>query len=100
MSFWNKVVELLQGAPQFLAALLKSGTDLELTGWRVSSTESMSSNISDLLPKKSDNPSEKVSKTSLGLDDTKTPLVTTTDTFVKEGNNNMVVKKGKQNLMW
>ena len=35
---------------------------LELTSWRRSSTEIMSSNISDPLPNKYDNPSEKVRK--------------------------------------
>ena len=34
------------------------------------------------------------------LDDTKEALVFTIDTFVKEGNTDMVDKKGKQNLMW
>ena len=60
----------------------------------------MSSNISDPLPKKSDNPSEKVIKTSGDLDETQKALVTTTDTVVKEGNNDTVDKKGKQKLMW
>ena len=27
MAFWNIIVDLLQEAPQFLATLLKSGTD-------------------------------------------------------------------------
>ena len=53
----------------------------------------MSSNISDPLPKKSDNPSEKVRKKSGDLDDTKHLLVTTTDTFSTEGNTEMVKKK-------
>ena len=70
---------------------------LELTGWIRSSTEIMSSNISDPLPKKSDNPSEKVRKTSGYLDETKKALVATTDTIVKEGNNDMVDKKRKKN---
>ena len=52
----------------------------------------MSSNISDPLPKKSDNPSEKVRKASGDLDDTKKLLVTTTDTVLKEGNTYMVEK--------
>ena len=60
----------------------------------------MSSNISDPLPKKYDNPSEKVRKTSRNLDDNKKALVFNTDTVSKEGNNDMVDKKGKQNLMW
>ena len=59
----------------------------------------MLSSISDPLPKKSDNTSEKVIKTSGDLDDTKNALVTTTDTVAKEGNTAMVDKKGKQNLM-
>ena len=45
----------------------------------------MSSNISDPLPKKSDNTSERVRKTSGDLDETKKVLVTTTDMVVKEG---------------
>ena len=52
----------------------------------------MSSNISDPFPKKSDNPIEKVRKTSGDLDETKKALVTTTDTFVKEGNTDTVTK--------
>ena len=72
---------------------------LELTGWRRSSTEIMSSNISDPLPKKSDNPSEKVRKASGDLDDTKKLLVTTTDTVLKEGNTYMVEKKRKHKIM-
>ena len=59
---------------------------LELTGWRGSITETMSSNISDPLTKKYDNPSEKFRKTSGDLDYTKKALVTTTETVVKEGN--------------
>ena len=69
---------------------------LELKGWRRSSTEIISSNISDQLPKKSDNPSEKVRKTSGDLDDTKNKLVTTTDTVIKEGNTDILDKKGKR----
>ena len=57
----------------------------------------MSSNISDPFPKKSDNPSEKVIKTSGDLDEIEKALVTTTETVVKEGNNYMVDKKGKKN---
>ena len=68
---------------------------LGLTGWRRPITEIVSSNISDPLPKKSDNPSEKVRKTSGDLDDTKKALVTTTYTVVKEGNTDMVDKKMK-----
>ena len=60
----------------------------------------MSSNISDPLPKKSDNSSEKVRKTSGYLDDTKNALVNTTYTVVKEGNTKWHTKKVKQNLMW
>ena len=46
----------------------------------------MSSNISDRLPKKSDNPSEKVREKSGDLDDTKKALVFTTDPrFPKKG---------------
>ena len=60
----------------------------------------MSSNIIGSLPKESDNPSEKVIKTSGYLDYTKKALVFTIDTVVKEGNTNMVYKRGKQNLMW
>ena len=56
---------------------------LELTGWRISRTEIMSSNISEPLPKKYDNPGEKVIKTSGDLDYTKQALVNTTDTVVK-----------------
>ena len=59
----------------------------------------MSSNISDPLSKKCDNPSEKVRKTSGDLDDTKKALVFTTDTVVKNVNTDMVLKKGKK-LMW
>ena len=72
---------------------------LELTEWRIPITEIMSSNISDPLPKRYDNPSEKVIKTSWDLDDTKQALVFTTNTVVKEGNTYMLDKKGKQNLM-
>ena len=43
----------------------------------------MSSNISDLFPKKSDNPSEKVGKTSGDQDETEKSLVTTTGMVVK-----------------
>ena len=60
----------------------------------------MSSNISDPLPKKSDNPSEKVRKTSGDLDDTEKALVPTTDTVVKEVNTDMVDKKIRKNLIW
>ena len=55
----------------------------------------MSYNISDPLPKKSDNPSEKVILKSGDLDETEKALVTTTDTFVKEGKTGMVDKKSK-----
>ena len=60
----------------------------------------MSSNIIGPFPKESDNPSEKFRKTSGDLDDTKKALITTTATVVKEGNTDMVEKKGTQNLMW
>ena len=59
----------------------------------------MYSNISDSLQKKSNNPSENVIKTSGDLDETKNSLVTTTDTFIKEGNNEKIEKKIK-NIMW
>ena len=58
----------------------------------------MSSNIIIPLTKEFDNQSESVRKTSGYLDDTKNALVTPTDTVVKEGNTDMVDKKGKQNL--
>ena len=53
----------------------------------------MYSNISDPLPNKSDNLSEKVRKTSGDLYETKKALVTTTDTVFKEGNTDTVEKK-------
>ena len=53
----------------------------------------MSSNIIVPLPKESDNPSEKVRKTSGDLDDTKQALATTTDTVVKEDETCIVEKK-------
>ena len=52
------------------------------------------------LTEESDNPREKVRKASGDLYDTKTSLVTTTYTVVKEGNTDMVDKKGIQKLMW
>ena len=55
----------------------------------------MSSNISDPFPKKYDNPSEKVRKTSGDLYDIEKAIVTTTDTVVKEGNTDTVDKKRK-----
>ena len=55
----------------------------------------MSSNISDPLKNKYDNPSIVVRKTSGDLDEIENSFVTTTDTVVKEGNTDM----GK-NLMW
>ena len=55
----------------------------------------MSYNISDPLLKKSDNPSEKVRKTSGDLYDIKKALFFTTDTVVKEGNTEIVDKKMK-----
>ena len=60
----------------------------------------MSSNISDPLPNRSDNPSEKVRKTSGDFDDNKKSFVTTTDTVSKERNTDMVDKKGRKNIMW
>ena len=45
---------------------------------------------------KSDNPGEKVRKISGYLDDTKRALVTTTETVIKEGNNDMLDKKSKK----
>ena len=56
---------------------------LELTGWRRSSTEIMSSNTIGPLPNEYYNTSEKGRKTSGYLDDTKKSLVTTTDMVVK-----------------
>ena len=56
----------------------------------------MSSNISEQWTKNSDTPSEKVIKTSGYLDETKKALITTTATVVKEGNTDMVYKKGKK----
>ena len=55
----------------------------------------MSSNISDILPNKYDNPGEKVRKTSGDLDETEKSLVATTYTVDKEGNTEMVDKKSK-----
>ena len=55
----------------------------------------MSSNIIVPLPKESDNPSEKVTKTSGYLDDTKKELANTPDTVFKEGNTDMFDKKSK-----
>ena len=52
------------------------------------------------LTEESDNPREKVRKSSGDLYDTKKELSTSTDTVVKEGTTEMVDKKGKQNLMW
>ena len=69
---------------------------LELTGWIISRTEIMSSNISDPFPKKSDNPSNNVRKKSGDLDENDKALITTTDTIVKERNTNTVDKKGKK----
>ena len=65
----------------------------ELTGWIIASTEIISSNTICPLSKESDNPSEKVRKTGGDLYDIKKTLVTTTETFVKEGNTDMVDKK-------
>ena len=63
--------------------------------WRRSSTEIVSSNIIGPLPNKSENPSEKVKKTSGDLDHTKNSLVFTNDTVVKEGITDTVDKKLK-----
>ena len=52
----------------------------------------MSSNISDPLPKKYDNTSEDIRKTSRDQDETKKKLVTTTDTVFKEGNTDIGTK--------
>ena len=56
----------------------------------------MSFNIIVPLPKEYDNPSENVRKKSGDLDDTKKALVNTTEKVVKEGNTEIVVKKGKR----
>ena len=56
----------------------------------------MSSNNSDPLQKKSDNPSITVRKTSGDLDETEKALVTTTDMVVKEGNTDM---RSKHNMV-
>ena len=53
----------------------------------------MSPNISDPLPKKYDNPSKNVRKTSGYFDENEKALVTTTDKIVKEGKTDMVYKK-------
>ena len=53
----------------------------------------MSSNIIVPLPRESDNPSEKVTKTSGYLDDKKKALFTTTDTVIKERNNVILDEK-------
>ena len=55
----------------------------------------MSSNISEPLQNKCDNPSEKVRKTSGYLDETKKALFTNNETVVKEGNTDTVDKKWK-----
>ena len=55
----------------------------------------MSYNIIGLLPKESDNPSEKVRKISGCLDGTKKELVFTTDTVVREVSTDMVDRKRK-----
>ena len=60
---------------------------IDLTGWIISITEMMSSNIIEQLPKESDDLSEKFIKTSGDLDDTIKALV---------GNTDMVDKKGKK----
>ena len=60
----------------------------------------MSYNISNPLPKESDNPSEKVRNKSGYLYDTEKALITTTDTVVKERNTDMIDKKrGKRNVV-
>ena len=60
----------------------------------------MSPNTIFPLPKESDNPSEKVRKTSWDFDDTKKALVATTDTVVKEGNTDMVKKRNQNKILW
>ena len=69
---------------------------LELTGWKISITEIMSSNSIGILPKKYDYPSEKFRKANGEFDDTKKALVTTIDTIVKEGTTDIVDKKEKK----
>ena len=61
----------------------------------------MSLNIICPLPKEYDTPSEKVRKIGGYLDDTIQALVSTTDTFFKEVNTDMVDKEGKlkQNIV-
>ena len=61
----------------------------------------MSSNISDPLPKKKDNSSEKVRKTSGYLDNIEMVLVNINDRDIKEGNTDMVDKtmKTKPNVV-
>ena len=59
---------------------------LQLTEQRRSSTEILFLNISDPLPKKSDNSSITDRKTSGDLDETENTLVATTAMVVKEGN--------------
>ena len=68
---------------------------VELTGCKISSINVTSPNTICLLPKESDNPSEKVRK-SWDLDDTKQALFNTNDAVVKEGNTDMVEKKEKE----
>ena len=76
-----------------MAALSKVGTYSRVNRWIIASTEIISSNTICPLSKESDNPSEKVRKTGGDLYDIKKTLVTTTETFVKEGNTDMVDKK-------
>ena len=70
---------------------------LELTGWRISSTEIMSYNIIFPLHKESDSPSENVRKTSGDSDDTKKSLFFTTEMVVKKGNTDIFDRKRKTN---
>ena len=73
---------------------------IELTRWRRSRTEIVSSNTLGLLTKKSDIPSEKVRKSSGDLDYIRKSLVTTIDTVVKEGTTDTFDKKGgKPNMV-
>ena len=69
---------------------------LDLIGCRIPITEIMSSNISNRLPKESDNTSEKVRNKSGDSYDTEKALVTTTDTVSKEGNTDMIDKRRKK----
>ena len=69
---------------------------IELTGWIRSSTESMSSNTIGPLPKKIIIQVNRLEKSSGDMDDIKKALVTTIDTFIKEGNTVKGEKKGNK----